>query len=482
MAKHKFMYDLVVIGAGSGGVRAARIAGLHGAKVALIETSLHHGPPTYTAVGGTCVNVGCVPKKLFVYGSHYAHELQDSRGFGWLPDDKPLDHAWETLVDNKNKEIDRLNGIYGKILDSAGVKFVEATGKITDQHTVVCTAANGETHELTAETILVAVGGWPFKPNIPGIEHAITSNEVFYLKERPRRVVCVGGGYIAIEFAGIFHGYGSEVSLLYRGDIFLRGFDMDIRNHLVSQMQAAGVNLKFNTDPVEIKKENNEYIVVLNTGEEIRCDCVFYGTGRLAKTPTLGLESAGVEVDAKGNIIVNEYSQTNVPNIYAVGDVTDRINLTPVALHEGHCFADTKYGGMDRKPDHELVCSAVFSQPEIGTVGLTEEEAVKKYPNVSAYTSSFTPLKDRVSGRAYRKDYMKILVNDDNDVVIGVHICAHAAAEMLQGIGIAVKMGAKKSDFDTTIGIHPTGAEELVTMRKASYHFSNGKKVAGPRL
>lgn len=448
----------------------------------MIESSLHHGPPTYTAVGGTCVNVGCVPKKLFVYGSHYGHDMADSKGFGWLPGDKNMDHAWKTLVENKNAEIDRLNGIYGKILGSAGVELIEANGKLLDKNTVLCTKPNGDTEQLTAETILIAVGGWPFTPNIEGSEHAITSNEAFYLKERPKKIVIVGGGYIAVEFANIFNGYGSKVELLYRGEMFLRGFDNDIRSHLAEQMEKAGIGLKFKTDPVKIEKKGEGYIVHCNTGEKIECDTIFYGTGRLAKTGELGLDKAGVKVDGKGNILVNKHSQTNVSNIYAVGDVTDRINLTPVALHEGHCFADTMYGGKDRMPDHELVCSAVFSQPEIGTVGLTEEDALKKYKNVSVYTTSFTPLKDRVSGRTYRKDYMKLLVNDDNDVVIGVHICGTGAAEILQGVGIAVKMGAKKAYFDHTIGIHPTSAEELVTMRTAKYHFVNGKKIDGPKL
>lgn len=456
---------------------------MYGAKVALIETSLHHGPPTYTAVGGTCVNVGCVPKKLFVYGSHYAKDLQDSRGFGWQPaDNAALDHSWKTLIDNKNDEIDRLNGIYGKILSSANVKLIEATGKMLDKNTVECTMANGEVQQLTADKILVAVGGWPFKPDIPGIEHAITSNEVFYLKERPKKIVIVGGGYIAVEFANIFHGYGTEVELLYRGDMILRGFDNDIRQHLADQMDKAGINIKFKTSPVEIRKEGDKFKVICDNKEEIECDCVFYGTGRNAKTKDLGLESAGVKMDGKGNIPVDAYSQTNVANIYAVGDVTDRMQLTPVALHEGHCFADTVYGGKDRKSSHELICSAVFSQPEIGTVGLTEEQAVAKHKNLSIFTTSFTPMKDRISGRTYRKDYMKLVVDDDTDIVVGVHICGHAAAEMLQGVGIAVKMKAKKSDFDSTIGIHPTGAEELVTMRKASYHYVNQKKVEGPRL
>jgi len=396
---------------------------------------------------------------------------------------KGYKHDWKTLITNKNKEIDRLNGIYGGMLSRAGVDLIEATGSLKDDHTVTLTSATGEEKEVTAETILIAVGGWPFKPDIPGIEHTITSNEIFYLEERPERMVIVGGGYIAVEFASVMHGYGTKVTQLYRGEQILRGFDDDIRNHLADQMVKNGIDLKLKTDPVAIEKQaDGSFIVKCNTGEEIACDQVFYGTGRKPKTANIGLEKAGVETTKNGTIPVDTYGKTNVPNIYAVGDVTDRIQLTPVALYEGHSFADTMYGGMDRPTTHEWVASAVFSNPEIGTVGYTEAQAVEKYGDINVYTSTFRPLLHTISGNTVDRAYFKIVVDNATDRVVGVHMCGAHGAEILQGIGIAVKMGATKKDFDSTIGIHPSSAEEFVTMREQKYHYVNGKKVMGARM
>ena len=477
-AASSFTYDMLVIGAGSAGVRAARIAaGKHGAKVALIEASMHHGPPTYTAVGGTCVNVGCVPKKLMVYGSHYSHDMTDAAAYGWSKVDK-FSHDWNTLIARKNKEIDRLNGAYTRTLENAKVETYEGIGKILDKNTVEVTSLNGTKTNVTADTLVVAVGGWPFKPDIPGIEHTITSNEAFYLKEKPNRVVIVGGGYIAVEFACIFTGYGTKVTQLYRGEMFLRGFDGDIRKHLHGQMVDMGVDIKLKTDPTKIEKNaDGSFTVHTNNGDTIDCDLVMYATGRLAKTNGIGLENAGVKTDKQGFIPVDDYSKTNVDNIYAIGDVTNRIQLTPVALNEGHSLADTLYGGKDRKPDHKYVASAVFSQPEIGTVGYTEEEAAKEFGNLLVYTSSFKPMLYTLQSEPYQRALMKIIVEEKSDRVVGVHLCCPNAGEIMQGVAIAVKMGAKKSDFDTTIGIHPTSAEEIVTMREPKYKYIDGKRA-----
>lgn len=414
-----------------------------------------------------------------------------------------MTHNWETLVKQKNKEIDRLNQAYQTIFPKdkdtgrEKVDIFEGTGIVKDKNSIEITFTHPENQEenpkvITGEYVLVAVGGWPFKPTIPGIEHAITSNEVFYLEKRPERVVVVGGGYIAVEFANIFNGYGSQVHLLYRGNLFLRGFDNEVRAHLAEQMEhQEKMDVRFNCNPAEIKKQGDgSFTVVLENGESIDCDAVFYATGRKskAKTEILNLDQVGVKMDKDGNVLVDKDSKTNVDNIYAVGDVTNRINLTPVALHEGHVFADTVFGKLDRTADHEFVCSAVFSNPEIGTVGITEEEIFQneeyKQRNYSVFTSKFTPMKyNMILGPKYRKDLMKIIVDDTNGGrVVGVHICGGSAAEMLQGVGIAVKMGATKADFDRTIGIHPTSAEELVTMRQPKRRYEQGKLVSGEPL
>ena len=442
-------YDFFVMGAGSGGVRAARIAAGHGARVAVAENS---------DLGGTCVNVGCVPKKLLVYASHFVHDFEDARGFGWTIGENRFD--WPRLIANKNAEILRLNGIYKTMLDGAGVEIITGTATLTDAHTVV---VDGKSH--TAEYILVAVGGWPTVPDIPGKEHAITSNEVFFLGEMPKRIVVVGGGYIAVEFAGIFHGLGAEVIQLYRGDMFLRGFDDDVRAHLAGEMIKQGIDLRFNSNVSSIAKQDGGLRATLDDGTVLAADQVMYATGRAPSTANIGLEQAGVAVDAKGAVVVDEYSKTSVSNIYAVGDVTDRINLTPVAIREGHAVADTLFNNVPSKANHTDVPSAVFSQPPIGSVGLTEAEARKQYGEVDIYKSSFAAMKHTLSGRD-EQTFMKLIVDKASERVVGCHMIGAEAGEIIQGIAIAVKCGATKAQFDATVGIHPTTAEEFVTLRE----------------
>jgi len=470
-------YDLVVIGGGSGGVRASRIASSYGAKVALLETQLQHGAPNYSAIGGTCVNVGCVPKKLMVFAGRYPGDIAEAAGYGWEGATEGT-FNWKKFMEYKNKEITRLNNVYQNVvLGKAGVEIIEGMGKINGNHAVEVTMSNGETKTLATKNILVATGGWPFKPDIPGIEHTITSNEIFYLEEQPKRIVCVGGGFIAVEFSSIMDGLGSDVTLMYRGDLFLRGFDMDMRLHLKEEMERnTGIDIQFNTNPTEIiKNDDGSLTVVTEDGKRVDCDAVLMATGRKGKIDTLNLESAGVH--AKGSFIpVDDYSKTNVDNIYAVGDVTDRIALTPVALMEGHRLADTLFGGMDRKVDHKMVASTVFTNPEIGTVGYTEEEAAEKFKDIAVYKSRFRAMKHSFPG-SESYSLFKIIVDSKTDKVVGVHVATDGAGEMIQGIGIAVKMGATKADFDATIGIHPTSAEELVTMRAPSYHYKDGVKV-----
>jgi glutathione reductase (NADPH) len=383
------------------------------------------------------------------------------------------------LTNPKYQEITRLNNVYNNfVLKNAGVEVIEATGKLSGPNSVtVRETATGKTSELTAKHILIAVGGWPFKPSIPGIEHAITSNEIFYLKEQPKRIVVVGGGFIALEFASIMDGLGSDVTLMYRGDLFLRGFDMDMREHLKEEMEKnSGIDVRFNTDPVEIKKTEDGSLIVLDgEGGETACDAVLYATGRNGKIDGLGLETAGVET--KGSFIpVDDYSRTNVPSVYAVGDVTNRIALTPVALMEGHRLADTLFGGKDRPVDHEFVASTVFTTPEIGTVGYTEEEAAAKFGDIDVYRNRFRAMKHSFPG-SETYSLFKLIVESKTQRVVGCHVATDGAGEMVQGVAIAIKMGASKEDFDNTIGIHPTSAEELVTMRTPSYYYRGGAKV-----
>jgi glutathione reductase (NADPH) len=441
-------YDFFVMGAGSGGVRACRIAAAHGARVAVAEDRY---------LGGTCVNVGCVPKKLLVYASHFADDFEDAAGFGWTVGERKF--SWPKLIANKNAEISRLNGIYQTMLEGSGVKIIDGTARLKDAHTVVV----GE-DRYTAEYILVAVGGWPVVPNIPGKELAITSNDAFFLDNLPERVLVVGGGYISVEFAGIFHGLGSQVTQLYRGPLFLRGFDDDMREFLADEMRKKKIDLRFDANITALAKTDGGIQATLTDGSTHEADVVMYATGRAPMTANLGLEAAGIELDRKGAVVVDEYSKTSVDNIYAVGDVTDRINLTPVAIREGHAVSDTLFGNKPSKADHVDVPSAVFSQPPMGSVGLTEAEAREQYGAVDVYKSDFRAMKHTLSG-SDEKVLMKLIVDRASDRVVGCHMIGPEAGEIIQGIGIAVKCGATKAQFDATVGIHPTTAEELVTMR-----------------
>jgi glutathione reductase (NADPH) len=471
-------YDLLVIGGGSGGVRAARISAGYGVKVGLIEPQLQHGPPRFSAIGGTCVNVGCVPKKLMVFASHYPEEVASAAGYGWEGATAGT-FNWDYFMEQKNKEITRLNNIYAdNILKKAGVEIIEGFGTLNGTNAVdVKMTATGETKTLKAKNILISVGGWPFKPKTPGIEHAITSNEIFYLKEQPKRLVVVGGGYIALEFANIMAGLGTKVTVIYRGELFLRGFDMDMRLLLKEEMgKNPNIDIQFKKNPKEIiKNADGTLKVTTDCGMVLETDAIMYATGRVGCTDKLNLESAGVET--KGSFIpVDDYSKTNVPGIYAVGDITDRIALTPVALMEGHRLADTIFGGKDRPVDHEFVASVVFTNPEIGTIGYTEEDAVKKFKNISVYKTKFKAMKVSFPG-GHAQTMFKLIIDDNTGKVIGCHLGTTGAGEMLQGVAVAIKMGATKDDFDNTIGIHPTSAEELVTMRTPAYTYKDGAKV-----
>ncbi|KAA9130569.1 glutathione-disulfide reductase [Marinihelvus fidelis] len=446
----QYDYDLFVIGAGSGGVRAARIAAGHGARVGICEES---------RVGGTCVIRGCVPKKLLSYAAHFAEEFEDAAGFGWTVGETRFD--WATLVANKDREIDRLEGIYQSLLSGSGVDLVEGRGTLVDPHTV----AVGE-RRITAERILLAVGGWPWVPDFPGREHVITSNEAFHLESLPGRVIVVGGGYIACEFAGIFNGLGSETHQVYRGDAVLRGFDDDVRRVVGREMTAKGVRFHLEDNIQAIRPVDGALRATLDSGDEIDADCVMYATGRVPKSEGLGLRAAGVDVRADGSVPVDEYSKTNVDSVFAVGDITHRVNLTPVALHEGHAFADTQFGGMPRPVDHAFVPSAVFSQPQVGSVGWPEHEARNHYGDIDVYRSEFRPMKHTLSGRQ-EKALMKMIVARETRKVVGLHVVGPDAPEIVQGFAVAVKCGLTKEQFDATIGIHPTAAEELVTMRQA---------------
>jgi glutathione reductase (NADPH) len=451
-------YDLFVIGAGSGGVRASRIAAGLGAKVAVAEDLY---------LGGTCVNVGCVPKKLFVYGSHFSEDFEAAAGFGWSVGKASFD--WPTLRDNKTKEIERLNGIYDRMLGNAGVEIIEGRGTVVDAHTG---AVNGKCY--TAERLLVAVGGWPSVPKIPGSEHIISSNEVFYMESFPERVIIVGGGYIAVEFAGIFNGLGSETHLLYRGDLFLRGFDKDIREFTANEMTKKGIDLKFNNNITAIEKQaDGSLLATLTDGSFLEVDAIMYATGRKPKTEDLGLENTKVKLSKNGSIIVNDDFQTEEPSIYAVGDVIDRVQLTPVALAEGMALARNLYGPeyqgeKHQKVDYNFIATAVFSQPNIGTLGYSEEQAKEKFDSVAVYKSDFKHMKHTLSG-VDERTLMKLLVDQKTDKVIGCHMVGADAGEIIQGLAVAIKAGATKADFDNTIGIHPTAAEEFVTMREPAY-------------
>ena len=459
-----FDYDLFVIGAGSGGVRASRIAASHGARVGICEDY---------RVGGTCVIRGCVPKKLLVYGSKFAHEFEDAVAYGWAAT-RPA-HSWATLRDNVQKEVDRLNGVYLRLLDGAGVKLHMGRGRLMDRHTV----AVGE-QTVTAAKILIATGDHPFMPDIPGKEFAISSNEAFHLPDAlPKRIAIVGGGYIAVEFAGIFNGLGCEVDLVLRRDRVLRGFDEECRTAVHEALKDSGIRMRTETQISRITATDGKapYTVFTPLGGMFETDLVMYGTGRAPNTAGLGLEKVGVQLDKAGAIAVDEWSRTTAPNIWAVGDVTDRINLTPVAIMEGHCFADTEFGGKPRKPDHRDVPSAVFCQPELATVGLTQEEAAMTLGEIKVFTAAFRPMKYTVSGRNQRT-FMKLIVEAATDRVVGVHMVGDDAAELIQGLAVAVKCGATKAQFDATVGIHPTAGEEFVTMRTARVEPAPTRRAA----
>ena len=441
-------YDLFVIGAGSGGVRASRMSAAYGARVAVVEERY---------LGGTCVNVGCIPKKLFVYAAEFRDHFEDAAGFGWSVGQRSVD--WPTLVANKNVEIERLNGIYRNLLSNAGAEIIEGRARLVDPHTL---AVDGRSY--TAEHILMATGSWPYLPQIPGIEHAISSNEAFYLDRLPQRVIIVGGGYIAVEFATIFHGLGVEVTELYRGELFLRGFDTDVRSVLAEEMRKREVDLRFNADIARIDKHDGGLTATLGDGTRLETDLILYATGRLPNTHNIGLEAVGVELNDIGAVTVDAYSRSTVPHIFAIGDCTDRLNLTPMAIAEGQAVAETLFHDRPTRPDHTNVATAVFSHPPIGTVGLTEDEARQRYPAVDVYTSGFRPLKHTLSGRSERT-FMKLVVDPASDRVLGCHMVGPEAGEIIQGFAVAVKCGATKAQFDATIGIHPTAAEEFVTMR-----------------
>ena len=444
----KYDFDLFTIGAGSGGVRASRVAASYSAKVAVAEERY---------LGGTCVNVGCIPKKLLVYASHFRHEFEDAAGFGWTVGERRVD--WSKLIANKNKEINRLNGVYRKLLGDSGVTIIDERAEIADAHTIV---VGGK--KITAKYILVAVGSWPKVPKFPGSQYAITSNEAFYLPSLPRKVIIVGGGYIGVEFAGIFHGLGVEVTQLYRGPLFLRGFDDDCRWTLAEEMKKKGVDLRFNADIETIEKTGAGLRAFLHDGAAISADQILYATGRVPNTASLGLDKAGVQMKEDGAVIVDGYSKTTTDSIYAIGDCTNRVMLTPVAIAEGRAVADTLFNNNPMTPNYVNVPSAVFSDPNIGTVGLTEAQARAQYKNIDVYKTSFRPLKHTLTGRDERT-MMKIIVDQATDKVLGCHMVGPDAGEIIQGLAVAMNCGATKAQFDATIGIHPTAAEEFVTLR-----------------
>jgi glutathione reductase (NADPH) len=443
-------FDLFVIGAGSAGVRAARFSAGFGARVAVAESRY---------LGGTCVNVGCVPKKLMVYGAHYSEDFEQAKGYGWSSGEAHFD--WPTLIANKNREISRLNGVYRKLLDSSGVTLMEGHARLRGPHEV---EINGQVH--TAEHIMIATGGWPQVPEIPGREHAITSNEVFFLEQMPKRVVVVGGGYIAVEFASIFNGLGADVSLMYRGELFLRGFDESVRTHLHEELAKREIDIRFKTEINSIEKlADGTLQLSLNDGSSFNTDCVFYATGRRPMLDNLGMDTVNVELDDKGFIKVNGDYQTTEPSIIAVGDIIGRVQLTPVALAEGMAVARRLFKPEQYRPvDYRHIPTAVFSLPNIGTVGLTEAEAMKDGYEVQVFESKFRPMKLSLTDNQERT-LMKLVVDAKTDRVLGCHMVGPDAGEIIQSLAIALKAGATKQIFDDTIGVHPTAAEEFVTMR-----------------
>jgi len=445
----QYNYDLFVIGAGSGGVRAARMASGHGVRVAIAEERY---------LGGTCINVGCVPKKLFVYASQFQDQFDTAAGFGWTVGQSTFN--WSSLIANKNQEIERLHAVYNNLLQKAGVRIITGRASLLDAHTVVVDGT-----EYSAERILIATGGWPSVPDLPGKQHTVTSNEMFFLDQLPKRIIIVGGGYIAVEFASILHGLGVNTTICHRGHKLLRGFDEDIRDFLGHEMTWKGIKLLFNTDIEAIESAGDCFAARLIDGSKVSTDLVMYATGRTPNSTGFGLEALGIELDDEGAIKVNDDYQTNVPSIYALGDVTNRVNLTPVAIAEGMSLVNKLYANQPKPVDYDNIPTAVFCQPNIGTVGLTEAQAREKYPDIDIYKTSFTPMKNTLSGMDERT-LMKMIVVRSTDRVVGMHMVGPDAPEIIQGMAVAIRAGATKAVFDSTIGVHPTAAEEFVTLRE----------------
>ena len=445
-------YDLIVIGAGSGGVRAARMSASFGAKVAIVEKQY---------LGGTCVNVGCVPKKLFVYASHFSEDFQNSIRFGWSEADSEFD--WPTLLRNKNSEIERLNDIYKNLLDSAGVDQFYGTAEIIDAHNVKVAH-----REISSQRILIATGGRPVRPKFPGSEHVITSDDAFFLESLPPRCLIIGGGYIAVEFAGIFNGLGVQTKLSYRGDLFLRDFDTDIRNTVKEELLKKGVDLKFESEIESVqKKPGFGFKVKFLSGEVLETDLILSAIGRVPAVADMGLENLDLVRTSNGAVVVDEHFRTKEKSVFALGDVTDRYQLTPVAIEEAMCFSSTQFGGVAKLMSYDNIPTAIFCQPNAATVGLTEAQARDKYNDIEIYIERFRPMKHTVSG-SDEKYMMKLIVDKPSDKILGVHMVGADAGEIIQGLAVAMKMGVTKSVFDDTVGIHPTTAEEFVTMRNVS--------------
>lgn len=460
MNNHEF--DLVVIGAGSGGVRAARLAAGLGKKVAVVEGG---------ALGGTCVNVGCVPKKLFVYASQFREQFAHSRGYGWTLPAPSFD--WPTLRDNKTTEIERLNGIYQRLLDNSGAEIIRGWATIAGPHQVTVTLADGDQRQLNGERILLATGGQPFIPAVPGAELVVSSNEMFYLDQLPQRAVVVGGGYIAVEFAGILNGLGVQTAIVYRGPALLKAFDRELGERLTTELTAAGIEVRLNSDVAAIHGSAVPTAVELEGGEQLPAELVLYATGRRAATAGLGLENTGVVVRDNGSVVVDEQFATAEPSIYAIGDMIDRLQLTPVAIREAVVLIDQLYGSGEAQFSYADIPTAVFSQPEIGTVGPAEQVAVDEFPQLDVYVTEFKPMLATLGGGS-GKIVMKLLVDASSDRVVAAHMLGEHAAETIQGLAIAIKAGASKAHFDATVGIHPSAAEEWVTLRQVTRRYRNG--------
>ncbi|KAE8668101.1 Glutathione reductase, cytosolic [Hibiscus syriacus] len=472
----QYDFDLFVIGAGSGGVRAARFSANYRAKVGICELPFHPiSSEVIGGVGGTCVIRGCVPKKILVYGATFGGEIEDARNYGWEVNEK-LDFNWKKLLQKKTDEIMRLNGIYKRLLSNAGVKLLEGEGKIVGPNAVQVTQLDGTNMSYSAKHILIATGSRAHRLSIPGQELAITSDEALSLDDLPKHAVVFGGGYIAVEFASICRGLGATVDLIYRKELPLRGFDDEMREVVARNMEVRGINLHPQTNLTELIKTDNGIKVITDRGEELVADVVLFATGRLPNSKRLNLEAVGVELDKTGAVKVDEYSRTNNPSIWAVGDVTNQMNLTPVALMEGTCFAKTLFGGESSKPDYSNIPCAVFCIPPLSVVGLSEEQAIEQANgDVLVFTSSFNPMKNTISGRQ-EKTVMKLVVDAETDKVHGASMCGPDAPEIMQGIAVALKCGATKAQFDSTVGIHPSAAEEFVTMRSVSRRITAGGK------